>query len=135
MNPRYLAVASRAGHRCEYCHAPEAVFNLPFEVEHVLPPGKGGSHELENLALSCRSCNLFKSDLVVARDTETGHEVSLFHPRLEAWHEHFLLRTDGTIAGTTAAGRATVGALQMNTPAQLRARRMWMQLSLLQPEE
>ncbi len=29
MNPHYTQVALMAGHRCEYCHAPEAVFNLP----------------------------------------------------------------------------------------------------------
>jgi hypothetical protein len=34
MNPLYARVAARAGDRCEYCHAPEAVFNFPFEVEH-----------------------------------------------------------------------------------------------------
>jgi phenylacetate-coenzyme A ligase PaaK-like adenylate-forming protein len=32
MNPHYPQVALRAGHRCEYCHAPEAVFNLPLEA-------------------------------------------------------------------------------------------------------
>lgn len=37
MNPRYGQVAFRAEHRCEYCHAPEAVFNFPFEVEHITP--------------------------------------------------------------------------------------------------
>jgi hypothetical protein len=36
MNPRYVQVALRAEHRCEYCHAPEVVFNFPFEVEHVI---------------------------------------------------------------------------------------------------
>lgn len=35
MNPRYHAVSTRAEHRCEYCHAPEATFNFPFEVEHI----------------------------------------------------------------------------------------------------
>ena len=37
MNPRYAPVAERAGHRCEYCRAPEAIFNFPFEVEHIVP--------------------------------------------------------------------------------------------------
>jgi hypothetical protein len=32
MNPHYPQVALRAGYRCEYCHAPEAVFNLPLET-------------------------------------------------------------------------------------------------------
>lgn len=40
MNSRYALVSARAGHRCEYCHAPEAIFNFPFEVEHALPPGQ-----------------------------------------------------------------------------------------------
>ena len=39
MNPRYSAVAERAGHRCEYCGAPEVVFNFPFEVEHIIRRG------------------------------------------------------------------------------------------------
>lgn len=55
MNPRYPHVAERARHRCEYCLAPEAVFNFPFEVEHVIPAGRGGTDEEFNfaLALSC----------------------------------------------------------------------------------
>jgi hypothetical protein len=51
MNPAYPEVASRAGHRCEYCHAPEVIFNFPFEVEHVIPIARGGSDALQNLAL------------------------------------------------------------------------------------
>jgi hypothetical protein len=46
MNPHYRVVAQRAGHRCEYCRAPEAVFNFPFEVEHICeskPAAKGRS--------------------------------------------------------------------------------------------
>src|SRR2546430_4982751 len=60
MNPRYPAVSHRAVHRCEYCHAPEAIFNLPFEVEHVIPISRDGTDGEINLALACRSCNLHK---------------------------------------------------------------------------
>jgi hypothetical protein len=42
VNPNYPFVAARAKHICEYCHAPEAVFNLPFEVEHIIPSAHGG---------------------------------------------------------------------------------------------
>ena len=42
MNPLYPVVAERAVYRCEYCHAPEVVFNFPFEVEHTLPQARGG---------------------------------------------------------------------------------------------
>ena len=89
MNPHYPLVALRARHACEYCHAPEIVFNLPFEVEHILPRAHGGESTEENLALSCRSCNLYKSDYVSAMDEETRQEVKLFHPRLDVWQEHF----------------------------------------------
>ncbi len=48
MNPNYAFVAKRAGHICEYCHAPEAVFNLRFEVEHIKPLSRGGNNSEEN---------------------------------------------------------------------------------------
>lgn len=74
MNRHYSAVALRAGHRCEYCRAPEAVFNFPFEVEHVVPVSRGGDDEETNWALACRACNLHKSAHVMAVDPETGAE-------------------------------------------------------------
>ncbi len=48
MNAHYAAVAERAAHRCEYCRAPEVIFNFPFEVEHVVPPGRGGMDQESN---------------------------------------------------------------------------------------
>lgn len=81
MNARYPALAERAAYRCEYCHAPESVFNFPFEVEHILPQARGGSDDLDNLALSCRACNLFKSDFETGHDEQSQAEVVLFHPR------------------------------------------------------
>src|SRR5438105_3796645 len=68
MNPLYPLVAARAGHRCEYCRAPEAVFNFPFEVEHILPRSLGGGDMEDNLALACRACNLRKSARVTCTD-------------------------------------------------------------------
>jgi hypothetical protein len=100
MNPNHPSVSARARHACEYCHAPEAVFNLPFEVEHVTPRAHGGETTEDNLALSCRSCNLYKADYVRAVDELTGQEVSLFNPRLDAWHEHFsVVEETGEIKG------------------------------------
>jgi len=57
MNPRYALVASRAVHHCEYCHAPEIVFNFPFEVEHIVPIVRYGDDVANNWALACRACN------------------------------------------------------------------------------
>jgi hypothetical protein len=131
MNPHYPLVAERAVHRCEYCRAPEAIFNFPFEVEHIIPPSRGGADNETNWALSCRACNLHKSDRLEGDDSETQTAVRLFHPRQGRWEEHFRVVTaTGAIAGLTPIGRATIARLQMNTPIQLAARQQWMRLGL-----
>ena len=130
MNPRYSAVAERAGHRCEYCGAPEVVFNFPFEVEHIIPLGAGGDDDLANLALSCRSCNVFKAAVVLQKDEETGVEVRLFHPRQDQWTEHFHLGDDGQIKSLSVIGRVTSKQLRLNMPSQIAARRQWAKLGL-----
>lgn len=127
----YSRVAERAGHRCEYCHAPEAIFNFPFEVEHVVPASRKGADDESNKALACRSCNLFKSDHVVGLDPVTGEDVPLFNPRSDRWEEHFRIDLEsGMIVGLTAMGLATIARLQMNSPLQLAARQAWMRLGL-----
>ncbi len=124
MNPRYPFVSTRARHICKYCHAPEAIFNLPFEVEHITPQVIGGESSPDNLALSYRSCNLYKSDAVVAFDEETQSTVRLFHPRLDNWSEHFTIKVEaGEIHGLTEVGRATLSRLRMNSAAQVAARK------------
>ncbi len=122
----YAAVATRAHHPREYCLAPESVFNLEFEVEHVAPAVQGGTDELDNLALACRSCNLRKGSVVQAADPLTAEVVQLFHPRQHAWPEHFELHLpEARIEGRTTVGRATVYRLGMNRPHAVRARRLW----------
>jgi 5-methylcytosine-specific restriction endonuclease McrA len=131
VNARYPAIAERAVYRCEYCHAPESVFNFPFEVEHILPQSHGGPDSLNNLALSCHACNLFKSDFETGPDEATHAEVALFHPRHDTWEQHFIVDTSqATIQGQTSTGRATVERLQMNRPRQLAARRRWIQFGV-----
>jgi hypothetical protein len=131
MNPRYSVVASRAAHRCEYCHAPESIFNFPFEVEHIVPQAHLGLDEQFNWALACRSCNLSKSNHLTGVDDATGSDVRLYHPRSDAWNDHFLAdASSGEIQGRTAIGRATVARLRMNSAAQVEARRVWTRLGL-----
>lgn len=89
MNPHYPFVASRAAHLCEYCHAPELVFNFPFEVEHIIPLYRGSADTEFNWALSCRSCNLRKGIRMQGKDPESEAEIRLFHPRQDQWDEHF----------------------------------------------
>jgi hypothetical protein len=131
MNSLYAAVAQRAGHRCEYCHAPEVIFNLPFEVEHIIPKSQNGSDDHANLALACRACNLHKSDHQSGSDEKTNEIVRLFNPRGDRWDEHFRVGPeDGAIYGLTSIGRVTVTCLRMNHDLQRVARRAWMQLNL-----
>lgn len=81
MNPNYPLVSKRAGHRCEYCPAPEVIFNLAFEVDHIIPLSKKGSDEESNWSLCCRICNLRKLDYTDGCDPVSGQMVRLFHPR------------------------------------------------------
>ncbi len=132
MNPHYPLVSARARHLCEYCHAPEAIFNLPFEVEHIQPQASGGESSPDNLALSCRSCNLYKSDAVAAFDEQTQSTVRLFHPRRDMWSEHFAVNAEtGEIEGVTEIGRATILRLRINSAAQVAARRQWLKLGFI----
>jgi hypothetical protein len=128
----YELVARRANHRCEYCHAPEDVFNMAMEIDHILPRAAiSDTTDPANLALSCRSCNLYKSDFVAGPDHETASSVPLFHPRKDTWGAHFALDTDsGQVRGISPTGRATVERLRINSPHQIAARRQWILLGL-----
>jgi hypothetical protein len=117
-------VRERAGHRCEYCRIPQ--FALPwarFHVEHIRASQHGGTDHLENLALACRNCNLYKGPNLSAVDPITGQIVLLFNPRTDQWNGHFVMSDDFQIMGTTDVGRATASLLNMNHSdrVQLRA--------------
>lgn len=113
----------RARTACEYCRLPEDASVLPHQIDHIIGKQHRGSDDVENLCLCCIRCNLKKGPNIASVDPATGSIVALFHPRRQAWHEHFALRADGVIAGRTAEGRATVELLDMNDErrAQLRA--------------
>lgn len=130
MNPHYPEVALRAGHRCEYCHAPEAVFNFALEVEHILPLSRGGQDTVANCALACRACNLYKASHVSGIDPQTQETVRLFHPREDQWEDHVHATESGEIEGQTPVGRATVARLEINSIAQVAARMLWIRLGL-----
>lgn len=132
MNPNYPFVAERAGHRCEYCHAPETIFNVPFEVEHIIPISKDGIDHESNWALACRACNLNKSNLVDGIDPVTQTHTPLFHPRQNIWTDHFAIEPASSIrlVGRTPIGRATIEKLRMSSPLQLTARAQWIELGL-----
>jgi len=131
MNPFHPTVSERAGQRCEYCRAPEIIFNSNFEIDHIVPVALGGANNRANLALACPACNLYKSNATSGFDVETDAEASLFHPRNNVWSEHFRVNPEtATLEGLTPVGRATVARLQINHPIQLEARLLWIQLGL-----
>ena len=114
------AVRERARHRCEYCGLPaEADPFFSFHIEHIVARQHGGSDAVENLALACYHCNARKGTNLTGIDAATMAVVPLFHPRREAWAEHFVV--NGTlITGHSATGRATVALLKMNAPDRRR---------------
>jgi hypothetical protein len=106
-------VIQRATGRCEYCGLSQVGQEATFHIDHIIPQAAGGETALDNLAVACVSCSLRKAAHQTAMDPQSGQEVPLYHPRLDAWHEHF--RWQGVfLTGLTPAGRATVEALKMN---------------------
>lgn len=125
------AVKRRAGYRCEYCH----IVGWELQVDHILPrslrrrdlPGTA-DEELdahENLAAACAHCNRFKGDFTTGPDPLAGREVRLFHPRRDAWDEHFAWSTDYLrLLPLSNVGGATIARLRMNDAALRRQRRL-----------
>ncbi len=131
MNPYYPEIAERTNHRCEYCQAPEVVFNFPFEVEHIIPSSRQGENDAANLALACRSCNLRKGNRIRGILPDSTVEVYLFHPRKNPWTEHFQIEIESAkILGITSVGKVTVDCLEMNSSTQVAARKLWIRLGL-----
>ncbi|MBO0697161.1 MAG: HNH endonuclease [Zavarzinella sp.] len=94
--------------------------------EHLTPESRGGRTVRSNLWLACSQCNAFKSNLVRARDPESGRLVRLFNPRRQIWSAHFRWIESGLrIEGRTPTGRATVAALRLNREVRIMARRLW----------
>ena len=125
-------VAERARHCCEYCLIPEELAASTHQVDHVIAEKHGGQTTLENLALSCTVCNRRKGSDIGSLDPVSGTLVPLFHPRTQAWSEHFQL--DGVrIIGLTAEGRTTVAFLQLNAVERLMERAAWMRTGRYPP--
>jgi hypothetical protein len=123
LRDRLLAADDR---RCAYCQTTEANTGQPMTVDHIIPQALGGETAFDNLCLSCRRCNEFKGSAVRAQDPLTGESVALFHPRRQAWTDHFQWDESGAlIVGLTAVGRATVVAVNLNNPTIVDARRRW----------
>jgi hypothetical protein len=116
-------VHERAAFQCEYCQTGQRVTEQAMHVEHINP---GSGDDLENLALSCATCNLSKARATSAPDPDAGDLVPLFNPRTQRWAEHFEWIENATLLrGLTPVGRATIVRLQMNIARIVNARKVW----------
>lgn len=108
-------VIERAADRCEYCGIAQSGQEAVFHIDHIVPRSAGGETVPDNLALACVSCSPRKAARIGGVDPDSGNSVSIFHPRLMRWSEHF--RAQGEwLMGETATGRATVELLKINRP-------------------
>lgn len=118
-------VEERAKKLCEYCQSPLEFSSDPFSVEHIFPISKGGTNDLENLALSCQGCNGCKSTKTEAFDVISQTTVGFYNPRKDFRSEHFVWNEDFTeIIGKTAKGRVTVMVLKLNRQRLMNLRRI-----------
>lgn len=106
-------VRRRARFRCEYCHFPERLAELRFQLDHIVAQQHRGPTTSENLALACYRCNSHKGPNLSGVDPVTGKVERLFHPRQDEWEEHFRWR-GASLAGRTSIGRTTITVLEMN---------------------
>ena len=115
-------VRERAHNACEYCHLHQHDSPLAaLHVEHIIPKTHGGSDDIDNLAFACIDCNLHKGTNLTGIDPETDAITELFHPRRQAWEDHF--EWQGIhLAGKTATGRTTIRVLNINSEDQVALR-------------
>ncbi len=116
-------VSDRAQGRCEYCLLHQDFSIYTHEVDHIIAQKHGGPTTVDNLALSCLSCNRHKGTDIATFDPATGEITLLFHPRNQGWVEHFRLN-NGRIEGITPVGRATAKLLMFNTPTRILERQL-----------
>jgi hypothetical protein len=114
-------VAERAYHVCEYCLIHEEDVFWGFEVDHVISRKHGGPTHFDNLAWTCVSCNRNKGTDIATMSGSSPKLTALFHPRRDAWSEHFLLQQI-RIEGLSPTGKGTATLLKLNDDTHLKER-------------
>jgi hypothetical protein len=114
-------VMQRARHHCEYCQLPQAAYEAPFQIDHVVALRHRRDDSPENLAASCPKCNRKKGPNLAGIDPVTETVAPLFDPRKQKWAAHF--RWNGPyIFGVSPIGRATIAVLDMNNVDRIKLR-------------
>ena len=118
-----LKVKERANHRCEYCLIHQEDFFFPFEIDHIISLRHEGKTVLNNLALSCGTCNRMKAADIGTYLNENLEFIRLFNPRIDNWSQHFEIN-HGEIFALTLIGEATVKLLDLNSPDRIILRQL-----------
>jgi hypothetical protein len=126
-------VRERAVNRCEYCRVPQSADRLPSQVDHIIAEVHHGATVLDNLAWSCFDCNVYKGTNLAGVDPQSGDIVTLFHPRNDAWEEHFEWN-ESKLIGKNRRGRATIDVLRINLPSRVEHRRLLIMLDELKTD-
>jgi len=117
-------VIERAGNVCEYCHLPQfAQPFVTFHIDHVVPSQHRRDDSLDNLCLSCQSCNLHKGTNLSTVDPNSDAVIPVFNPRIDRWTDHFKF-VDSVVVGVTTVGQGTIKLLAMNTPQRVELRKL-----------
>src|SRR4051794_29510176 len=106
-------VRQRAEWVCEYCRMAQAFDPITFPIDHIISRQHGGRTVSENLALSCFDCNTYKGPNIAGIDPVGAALTRLFHPRSDAWNDHFEWK-GAMVVGKTAVGRTTIEVLSIN---------------------
>ena len=106
-------VAERAYHVCEYCLIHEDDVFWGFETDHIISRKHDGATTLDNLAWTCISCNRNKGSDIATLVGNPERMTRLFHPRRDAWAEHFILQ-QVAIEGLSDIGAGTSKLLKLN---------------------
>ncbi|MDB6003938.1 MAG: restriction endonuclease [Prosthecobacter sp.] len=106
-------VRERGAGRCEYCHLPEAVAELPFQIDHIIARKHLGPTQESNLAFACYPCNSAKGPNIAGIDPVSSTLAPLFHPRKDLWSDHFEWQ-GAWLFGKSPRARATIQVLGIN---------------------
>lgn len=76
-----MQLAAEPAGRCDDCHLPESVAELPFQLDHIIALKHLGLTDESKLTLACYHCNSAKGPNIAGVDPVSGCITSLFHPR------------------------------------------------------
>jgi hypothetical protein len=114
-------VADRAYHVCEYCLIYEDDAFWRFEIDHIISRKHDGPTAPANLAWACACCNRNKGTDIGTLAGKPARMMRLFHPRQDAWAEHFVLQ-QVEIDGLSDIGTGTAKLLKLNESVRLKER-------------